>query len=286
MNDDDSEPTWGDSVADAGSTPIGPAANPIPNQRSMPVVGRSTPPVAPSNPHAEYQRQAAQRFGTSMPPASPPPVVSYPVVPPPPTHPVVPPPPTYPAVPVVGYPGAPPTIPPPPVGAAQERYSYPPAPARDSFIQRLMQRGVRGELFRQSWFHDFRQRNPDPFVYISFAIGVVISLLLLLIPSSFVITVLSMALWGAIGYLYFALGTKLAHQFTLFGICLVGGLVMLARVLSAMVALSLRTGSYYGGFYESAVELMFVLLINLAGAAACVYVGIQVYRGIQQMSAP
>lgn len=263
---DDSEPTWGDSVP--GPTSPHPAAKPVPSQRSMPVVGRSAPPAAPK-PHADYQRQAAQHFGTPTPSAAPPHRLSYPAVPQ--TTPVAP----------VGYPMAP-----APVPGAQPPTAYPPGPVRDSFIVRLMQRGVRGELLRQAWFHDLRHRNADPAVYGSFAVGVVVSLVLLVIPSSFVVTVLTTSLWIGIGYLYIALGTKLAHQFTLFGICLVGGLVMLARVLFSMVALSVGANRYYGYGYDPVPELMFVLLINLVGAAAFVYIGIQVHRGIQQMSQP
>lgn len=264
---DDSEPTWGDSVP--GPTSPGPRVNPLPNQRSMPVVGRRVPPAAPPQPHADYRSQAAQHFGYPAPPAPPPYPMSYPVVPP------------APAVPSTSYPIVPT---PAPGGLPPARYQ--PGPVRDSFVYRLMQRGVRGELIRQPWFQDLRQRNADPFVYGSFAVGVVVSLVLSVIPSSLVVTVLTTSLWAGIGYLYVALGTKLAHQFALFGICLVGGLVMLARVLFSMVALSVGPGRYYGYRYEPVPELMFVLLINLAGAAALVYLGIQLYRGIQRMSQP
>lgn len=272
--DDDSEPTWGDSVA--GATPPTPDVPPVPNQRSMPVVGRSVPPPVASNPHAEYQRQTEQHFGASTPLTGTPSLTPHPVVPPPPLGPPA------------GYASPNPvSYQPIPRGTSgQTPPTYPVNPARESFVLRLMQRGARGELLRQPWFHDMRQRNADPFVYVSFGVGVVVSLLLLVIPSSFVVSVLTTALWVGIGYLYFALGTKLAHQFLLFGICLVGGLVMAARALSAMVGLSIRSASYYGFGYESVAELMFVMLLNLAGVAAFIYVGVQVYRGIQQMSRP
>ena len=271
---DDNEPTWGDSVP--GPTSPHPPARPVPNQRSMPVVGRRIPPVPPQS-HADYQRQTAQHFGSPVPPAAPSYPMSYPAIPPTPAVPPL----GYPVVPAVNY-----TPTPPPAAGGLSPTVYPPGPVRDSFIQRLMQRGVRGELIRQPWFHDLRQRNADPFVYGSFAAGVLVSLVLSVIPSSFVVTVLTTSLWVGIGYLYFAMGTKLAHQFTLFGICLVGGLVMSARVLFSMVALSVGVGRYYGYRYESVPELMFVLLINLAGVAAFAYIGFQVHRGIQQMSKP
>lgn len=263
MSDHD-EPTWGDKVPGPTrkNTPF-PPPRVLPNQQSMPVVGR---PPAP--PPAGRPPQAAPHFGPQPQPTP------YPPVPPTPGFPVANP---------VPYP---PVVPPPVGPAAQQPIGYPPGTAGDSFVVRLMQRGVRGELLRQAWFHDLRHRNPDPFVYISFGVGVVLSFMLFVIPSSFVVTVLSTSLWVGIGYLYFALGTRLAHQFLLFGICLVGGLVMAARALSSMVALSASNGRYYGFRYESVAELMFVLLINLVGVAAAVYIGIQVHRGIQQMSQP
>ena len=58
------------------------------------------------------------------------------------------------------------------------------------------------------------------------------------------------------------------------------------RTLSAMFALSQPRWRYDGYLAESVPELSFVLLINLAGAAVAVYVGVQVWRGIQQMSQP
>lgn len=290
MADDDSEPTWGDSVA--GQPPPSPAAKPVPNQRSMPVVGRSAPstptvppvPSAPpttSQPHADYQRQAAQHFGTPAPPFTTPYPASYPAVP---GMPQVPPPVSYPVVPPTTIPAVPQAAPYPPLTGSQPYPSYSQAPPRDSFITRLMERGVQGLLIRQPWFQDQRQRNPDPFVFVSFGIGVVVTIMLSLIPSSFVVTVLTIALWAGIGYLYFALGTKLAHQFVMFGICLVGGLVMLLRVIVAISALS--SSRLYYVYVEPPVVLALVLLINLAGVAAVGYIGIQVNRGIQRMSQP
>lgn len=256
MSDDDNEPAWGDNLP--GSSPSGSAPRPMPNQRSMPVVRGFGAPPRPRTP-----APGPKAFPT-VPPTPTPPPVSPPAVPPV----------TYPMVPTPRVPGVPPAT------------GYPPPAPRESFVHQLMQRGVRGELLRQPWFHDMRQRNPEPFVYVTYAVGVVVGLVLLVIPSSFVVTVLSTSLWVGIGYLYFALGTKFAHQFLLFGVCLVGGLVMAARALSAMVGLSVSSGRYYGFRYESVVELMFVLLINLAGVAAFAYIGVQVFRGIQRMSQP
>lgn len=135
MSDDD-EPTWGDSVP----SQISPAPKPVPNQRSMPVVGS---PAPPAQPHSPYQRPAAQHHPSPPPAANP---ASYPVIPPSTNYPFVNP---------VAYPlGPQPTFP-----GTQPPATYPAAPYRDSFVSRLMQRSVRGELLRQPWFQDVRLRN-------------------------------------------------------------------------------------------------------------------------------
>ena len=259
----DEEPTW-------GGVPPTPSRGgaPIPNQRSMPVTGSRPQPAPPAygygqSAHSDYQQQAAQHFNTQSPPQVPP-VVPYPTAGSP-----------------AGYPAVPPLHYPPPSGGSQTYPGYARPAAQDSFIIRLMEKGVQGGLLRQPWFYDQRQRNPDAFVYVSFGVGVVLSIMLSLIPSSFVVTVLTLALWVGVGYLYLALGTRLAHQFLLFGICLVGGLVMAIRVLGAIIGLS---RSFY--YYEPPAVLMVVLLINLAGVGAAIYVGLQVHRGIQRMSQP
>ena len=163
----------------------------------------------------------------------------------------------------------------------------PPAVAGENIVTRLMDRGMRGELFQQPWFHKFRAESPDQFVYISYGVGFFISILLALIPSMFVSMVLSDLLWLAIGYLYFALGTKLAHQFLEFGICLVGALVMLGRIWSdvSTMAVNNSMARMLGVSAEPTALLLFELLLNAAGAALLVYVGVQVHKRIQGLSA-
>jgi hypothetical protein len=270
----DDEPTWGDSYPNPGAAAspsnTGPApGHTIPNQQSMPVIGsgHSTPRIG--QPHADYHRQAQQHFGAGQPPATPyPPASPYPAVTPP----------------AAGYPPAypPPQAPRPSYG------SHAPGPARDSFMIRLMERGVRGELFRQPWFHNLRGRSPDPFVFATFAGGVVLSILLGLIPSTFLSTLLILAVWAAIGYSYLALGTRLSHQFLEFGICLVGAIVMLWRALVTVTTLAAdhSLARYLHVYVEPAPVLVLVLLIDVATAAFLIYAGLQLHRGIQRLSQP
>ncbi len=157
----------------------------------------------------------------------------------------------------------------------------------ENIVTRLMDRGMRGELFQQPWFLKLRAESPDQFVYVSYGVGFFISILLALIPSMFVSTVLSDLLWLAIGYLYFALGTKLAHQFLEFGICVVGALVMLGRIWSVVstMAVTNSMARMLGASVEPTALLLLELLLNVAGAALLVYVGVQVHKRIQGLSA-
>lgn len=241
--------------------PVPPAAHPgAYGGQSTPNAGAGGPGVNDAGgSHADYYRQAAAHFGGAAadpgPPAGP---TSYPWTQ-------------------------------PPSGPNPPPFYSPYWLARiDAMVSRLMERGIRGELFRQPWFHDIRGRSPDPFVYSTYAGGVVLSLLLeLMIPSLLLSTVLTAALWLAIGYLYFAVGTKLAHLFLQFGICAVGALVMLWRVWTVVTILSVSEG--FGGFYgaaDPAALLLLDLLLNAAGAAALIYLALQIHRGIQRFTAP
>jgi hypothetical protein len=108
------------------------------------------------------------------------------------------------------------------------------------------------------------------------------------IPSIFATTILTDVLWIAVAYLYFALGTKLAHQFLLFGVCLVGGLVMLWRAGSSLLNLSTHESLplLYPASDDPTALLLLDLLLNVAGAALLGYIGLQLHQGIQRLSAP
>lgn len=218
---------------------------------SEPTWGAGPSPGAGNYGHADYQQQAAQHFGGGLSSPSP-----------------------------VGYPQQTPQT----VG-----YGVPsPLPPRESFVQRLMESGVRGELIRQPWFQNLRSRSADPFVISVYVGGIVLSIILGLIPGMLVPTVLQTALWAAIGYVFFAVGTKVAHQFILFGICLVGALMMVGSVLSTLSIMSVGRGifGYWGAYLEPVAFLVLSLLWCAAVAAFLIYVGLQVHRGIQRLSAP
>lgn len=210
-----------------------------------------------AQPHAEYQRQAAQHFGAEYPRRT------------------------------TGW-GQSSYLTPPPAASRPAYASQPQAGARESFDTRLMEKGMRGELFQQPWFHKFRNESPDQFVYITYGGGILISFLLYLIPSLLFSTVMTDALWLAIGYLFFALGTKLAHQFLVFGICIVGAVVMVLRCWSVVSAMAITSsyGRLIGVGVEPTALLVLDLLLNIAVGALLGYIGVHVHREMQRLSAP
>jgi len=149
----------------------------------------------------------------------------------------------------------------------------------NSLISKLMYRGIRGELIRQPWFVNFRQQSPDQFVYITYGIGVFLALVLSLIGA--VGTVITDLIFAGLIYLYFALGTKLAHQFVAYGICGVGAVLALLSALYAVATFFDLASLHLAGY---AITLLFSLAVTVVSGLVLAYIGFQVYRGIQRLS--
>ncbi len=230
----------------------GAAYEPGPPQQSLPVVGPATGPSR-TTPHAEYHRQAADYFETAAGAAAGGPV---------------------------WYPNAQTPV---ADGTGVLSGRYLPGSARESPVIRLMERGLRGDLIRQPWFENFRRRSPDPFVFISYGVAVFVTILLMLTPSAIVATLVIDALWVAVGYLYLAMATKLAHQFLEFGICLVGTVVLAAQIWTSLLAID-SVARFLPAYIEPKGLLAIKLLLDIAGAASLVYVGVQVHRGIARLT--
>ncbi|MDR3663300.1 MAG: hypothetical protein P4L86_23435 [Mycobacterium sp.] len=152
----------------------------------------------------------------------------------------------------------------------------------DSFIFRLMSRGVRGELIQQPWFQGMRS-NPqgsNQFVYIGYAGAILLGLLVSLL-GGFIGAIFALALWLGVAYCFLALGSKLAAQFVAYGICGVGAAAGLLGLLMSLIAIS-EVDKYLGGSYA----LMLVLAAVVDGAIAIIlgYLGIQVHKGIQKIA--
>lgn len=155
-----------------------------------------------------------------------------------------------------------------------------------SFITRLIQRGMYGELIKNPWFQQTRQQSPDPFVYISFGVGVILSLIVGQLPGVLG-AVFTLALWAGIAYTFFAIGTKKAVQWVAYGICGVGFLLNAAgAVLGLLAWSSLNSSPYMSGMATSSVTTMlFVeIILGVVCAAVFAWVGITVHRTIKKLS--
>ena len=176
------------------------------------------------------------------------------------------------------YPGQPPQS---PLGAANAALAK-----GGSFITRLIHRGMYGELIKNPWFQQTRQQSPNQFVYISFGIGVILSLIFGQMPGVLG-AVLTLALWAGIAYTHFAIGTKKAVQWVAYGICGVGSLINLGGAVLGMLAWSeLNSSPYMSGIAGSNFSTMF--LVEVISAVVCAalfaWVGIVVHRTIMKLS--
>ncbi|AGB22170.1 hypothetical protein Mycsm_01782 [Mycobacterium sp. JS623] len=167
------------------------------------------------------------------------------------------------------------------------------------FVQQLMVRGAKGELLQQPWFKKIAQNSPDIFVFAVYGGAFLITLFLdMLVPSTFfatsgffgssiVVSVLVNALWVGVGYLYICLGTKLAHQFAAYGICLVGVLASIGGAWGAASAMFINKSlsAVLGSEPVPSGLLMLSATFSVAMLIAFGYLGVQVHRGIARFSA-
>lgn len=155
-----------------------------------------------------------------------------------------------------------------------------------SFITRLIQRGMYGELIKNPWFQQTRQQNPNPFIYISFGIGVILSLIVGQLPGVLG-ALLLLVLWSGIAYTYFAIGTKHAVQWVAYGICGVGFLLnAFGAVLGILAWASIDNNPYSSMLVTPNVTTTIVVELVSAAVSAAVFawVGITVHRTIKKLS--
>ena len=254
------------------------------------------PATAPPPPSAGQQHRTAppqQPYGP--PPSAPPPPHGgpgrgAPQPPPPPGYgPQFPPPPGYgaqfaPPSPQQGYAAGGPT---PPANGYSPNATQNPMDAANallakgnSLISKLMYRGIRGELIRQPWFVNFRQQSPDQFVYITYGIGLFLALVMSLLPG-FIGTLITDVIFAGLIYLYFALGTKLAHQFVVYGICGAGAVLAFLRALYNVATFFDLASVHLAGY---ALGVLISAAITVVSGLVLAYIGFQVYRGVQRLS--
>ena len=155
-----------------------------------------------------------------------------------------------------------------------------------SFIARLIQRGMYGELIKNPWFQQTRQQSPDQFVYIGFGVGVILSLIVGQLPGVLG-AVFTLALWAGIAYTFFAIGTKKAVQWVAYGICGIGFLLNAgAAVLGLLAWSSINSSPYMSGIATTSVTTTIIveMVLCVVCAALFAWVGITVHRTIKKLS--
>jgi hypothetical protein len=158
------------------------------------------------------------------------------------------------------------------------------------YFARLVRRGARGELIRQGWFLDVRRNNADAFVLGTFCAAVFLILLMEvgLTPGSwtgvFVAVLLRYPVWVGLGYVYLAVGTKLAHQFLVWGICLGGALIAAWSAFSTVNAIRLAhsVNAVLGVQVLPEGQMIFLLVLHLTMAALFAYSGFMFYSALQR----
>ena len=94
-------------------------------------------------------------------------------------------------------------------------------------------------------------------------------------------TIFTDLIWAGLIYLYFALGTKLAHQFAAYGVCAVGAALAL---LSALYTGATFVDLVSLHFASTAVLLLLSLGVTVVSGVVLAYIGLQIHRGIQRLS--
>lgn len=155
-----------------------------------------------------------------------------------------------------------------------------------SFIARLIQRGMYGELIKNPWFQQTRVQSADQFVYIGFGVGVVLALILGQI-GGLIGDILTLAMWAGLAYTFFAIGTKKAVQFVAYGICGIGAVLYGGGALLGFLAWSQLTSSpYMSGLGGSSIGTV-ILLQSIASTVFALLLGwaaITVHRTIKKLS--
>lgn len=217
------QPTWNPAAPQWTPPPAAPAAPPAPPTGAAPPYG-APQYGAPQNPGAQQQW-----------PGAPGPQQQWPSAPAP-QHPAGgfggPPPQSGPLYPLGPYPAnpGPGATPQSPAELASNLIGK-----GNTFLTRLMQRGMQGELIKAPWFQAFRQ-SPDQFMLISYIV-VAVLVLLLSYGGGLIGSVLSLAFWAGLAYTFFAIGTLKAHKWVANGIGYGGAAIALVGTIDPITAL-------------------------------------------------
>jgi len=150
-----------------------------------------------------------------------------------------------------------------------------------SFLTQLMQRGMRGELIKQPWFQAFRQ-SPDQFMMISFGVVALLALLFAFTTGIFG-SILSLALWGALAYVFFAIGTLKAHKLAANGIGYGGAVIALLGTINP-ITLLIDLSKYNAASFG--IGLVISIIVSVITAGLLGLFGFLVSKEIKRLSQP
>ncbi|RDH75280.1 hypothetical protein DVS77_26635 [Mycolicibacterium moriokaense] len=154
----------------------------------------------------------------------------------------------------------------------------------NSWLGRLIRKGVNGELIPITAFQSYRMHKPVPLTVAVFVAGLILAGLFNQ-SGGLIGLALSEAMWAATAFVLIAIGTKGALQTVVYGICLVGALGFAAAAYMAFTTYSTLSSLPYSGT-ASGISISLVVIGVLAVVLAVVhgYIGIQVNREIKKIA--
>lgn len=155
----------------------------------------------------------------------------------------------------------------------------------NSFLGRLLRKGVNGELLPVAAFQSYRMHKPVPLVVGVFVAGLILAGVFGQ-SGGIIGLVLSEAIWALTAFVLIAVGTKGALQTVEYGICLVGALGFAAAAYLAFSSYSTLSSSPYSDVIGGApVSLLVIGVLAIVLAVVHGYIGIQIHREINKIAA-
>lgn len=151
----------------------------------------------------------------------------------------------------------------------------------NSFLGRLLRKGVNGELIPVAAFQSYRMHKPVPLTVAVFIIGLILAGLFGQ-SGGLIGLILSEAVWALTAFVLIAIGTKGALQTIVYGICLVGALGFAAAAYIAFTSYSTLSSLPYSGGISISLLVIGVAAIVLAIVHG--YIGLQVNREIKKIA--
>ena len=255
---------------------MAPGGQPVPAPAPAPRAGREQgpPPPGPPGPIPSGPPPYPGVGPAGRPPLSGPPPGWRPPAPPQPTFGTAAPPPQF------GVAGPPPGMPAPPRDYRADMRAA--IDKGNSFLGRLLRRGVNGELLSVPAFQSYRAHQPDPLTVVAFIAGVVLVAVFAMMPGVIGL-VLMEVMWAATAFVLIAIGTKRAFQFIVYGVGVVGALGYVGAAYYAISAFTLLANLPYGG--STSVGLLIVTVVAILLAILHVYIAVQVHREIRKIAA-